>query len=328
MDELPLFDLPAPARRPAWHALKVGVQRLADEGILLGTSSWKYPGWIGWLYDKGRYQTRGKLSMDRFERNCLKEYAEVFRTVCVDAGYYTFPAAATIAGLMDQVPPDFRFSWKATAEITMKRFPALPRYGRRGGQLNPAFLDAELFANCFLGPMEPYRERTGVIIFEFSRFQAGDWNRGVEFVEAMDAFLGKLPGGWQYGVEIRNRSFLEPPWFACLAKHGVAHVFNSWQHMPGIDEQLALPGSITTDFASARLLLKPGRAYADAVEMFSPYGAIKESLPSVRVSTVELIHRLRRNALPTRRSSYLYVNNRLEGNALETILAVISGSTA
>ncbi|MEI6390683.1 MAG: hypothetical protein WCT12_06215 [Verrucomicrobiota bacterium] len=32
----------------------------------------------------------------------------------------------------------------------------------------------------------------------------------------------------------------------CLARHQVAHVFNSWDAMPAVGEQMALPGSSLT----------------------------------------------------------------------------------
>jgi hypothetical protein len=47
--------------------------------------------------------------------------------------------------------------------------------------------------------------------------------------------------------------------------------------MPPVNEQLALPGSVTNpEFAGARFLLKPGRKYQEAVDLFSPYDKIKE----------------------------------------------------
>ena len=39
------------------------------------------------------YITR-KSFQKRFDDTCLEEYAEVFKTVCVDAGYYKFPGGA------------------------------------------------------------------------------------------------------------------------------------------------------------------------------------------------------------------------------------------
>jgi uncharacterized protein YecE (DUF72 family) len=65
---------------------------LAAEGIYLGTSSWKYPGWRGLLYDDSRYVYRGKFAESRFEKNCLAEYDEVFKTVYLDAAYFQFPS--------------------------------------------------------------------------------------------------------------------------------------------------------------------------------------------------------------------------------------------
>jgi uncharacterized protein YecE (DUF72 family) len=65
---------------------------LAVQGVYIGTSSWKYPGWFGTIYDRARYEYRGKFALTRFNRECLAEYAEVFKTVCVDAAYYNFPS--------------------------------------------------------------------------------------------------------------------------------------------------------------------------------------------------------------------------------------------
>ncbi|MCH7228765.1 hypothetical protein [Haloferula sp. A504] len=65
--------------------LRPQLAELARNGLFVGTSSWKYPGWLGQLYEEPRYLTRGRFSHARFERECLAEYAEVFPTVCVDA---------------------------------------------------------------------------------------------------------------------------------------------------------------------------------------------------------------------------------------------------
>src|SRR5512139_182315 len=134
--------------------IKAAANALAREGVFIGTSSWKYPGWRGQLYREDRYIWHGKFSAARFERLCLAEYAEVFKTVGVDAAYYRFPERRDLEGLLAQVPPDFLFAFKVTAEITLKRIPALPRFGRRAGQANDAFLNADLFASAFLEPCE------------------------------------------------------------------------------------------------------------------------------------------------------------------------------
>ena len=84
--------------------MKQAVAKLAKEGVFIGTSSWKYEGWFGQLYTPSRYEYRGKVAKTRFERDCLAEYAEVFKTVSVDAAYYTFPSEKYLTGLANQVP--------------------------------------------------------------------------------------------------------------------------------------------------------------------------------------------------------------------------------
>ena len=298
---------------------------LASKGVFLGTSSWKYPGWSGLLYDEQRYLYRGKLAKSRFERECLSEYAETFSSVCVDAGYYQFPTAKQIAGLCAQVPSHFKFSYKVTEEITVKRFPHLPRYGNRKGVMNPNFLNPEAFKLNFLRPMEKHRDNIGLLIFEFSRLKPDLFPTGRAFVEEIDRFLGALPKEWQYGVEIRNKSLLHPDYFASLASHGVTLVFNSWEKMPGLEEQLALPESRTAPFAGARLLLKPGRKYSQAVDAFAPYNRTQEELPDVRKAAADLIRELllENGDKPSKQASFLYVNNRLEGNSLFTIKGIL-----
>src|SRR5438067_1609681 len=191
---------------------RVGVQQaaahLAAKGVFIGTSSWKYPGWRGQLYDGERYITRGKFSETRFNRDCLAEYAEVFKTVCVDAAYYKFPDRSYLEGMVSQVPDDFQFGFKVTDEITVKKFTNLPRFGPRAGRPNENFLNAELFAKAFLQPCEPFRRNVGLLIFEFSKFYPSDYQRGADFVADLDKFLGQLPKGWPYGVEIRNKHLL------------------------------------------------------------------------------------------------------------------------
>ena len=52
----------------------------------------EYEAWFGQLYTPSRYEYRGKVANTRFERECLSGFAEVFKTVCVDGAYYTFPS--------------------------------------------------------------------------------------------------------------------------------------------------------------------------------------------------------------------------------------------
>ena len=302
--------------------MKKAAAELATQGVFIGTSSWKYEGWFGQLYTPARYEYRGKAAKTRFERDCLAEYAKVFKTVCVDAAYYTFPSQKYLEGLTGQVPADFQFAFKVTDEITIKKFPNLARFGHRAGNPNEHFLNAQLFADAFLRPCEPFRGQIGLLMFEFSRFYPSDYENGREFVADLDKFLGQLPKGWPYAVEMRNKHWLEPDYFACLARHGVAHVFNSWNAMPSVDEQMEIQGSQTNpNLCAARFLHKPGRNYEEAVKTFQPYDQVKETYPEARAAGKKLIAEGKQAG--GKRKTFIYVNNRLEGNALETINAMV-----
>jgi len=298
---------------------------LAERGVFIGTSSWKYPGWRGTLYRDERYLFRGKFAESRFEKGCLAEYGEVFKTVGVDFTYYAFPRREVLEGMAAQVPPDFLFGFKVTDEITVKRFPKIDRLIARAGQPNPNFLNADFFAESFLEPCRSIRGSVGVLMFEFSRFHPEDYRRREDFLADLDAFLGKLPPGWPYAVEIRNAHFLGPDYFACLSRHGVGHVFNSWDAMPSVQEQMAMPGSRTCPgLVAARFLLRPGRPYQEAKRTFEPYHRTQEVNVEARAAGAALI-KTGREAPDRSWRTLLYVNNRLEGNALNTLVAMADG---
>jgi uncharacterized protein YecE (DUF72 family) len=302
--------------------LAARVASLATQGVYIGTSSWKYPGWLGTIYDTSRYEYRGKFAESRFKRDCLAEYAEVFKTVCVDAAYYTFPSQQYLEAMVMQVPDDFLFGFKVTDTVTIKKFPNLDRFGQLAGKVNENYLNAELFVKAFLKPCESVRHAVGLLMFEFSRFWPSDYAHGRDFVADLDKFLRQLPSGWPYGIEMRNRNWLRPEYFECLARHQVTHVYNSWEGMPAVGEQMALPGSRTNpDLVAARFLLKPGRKYEQAVKAFEPYDRIKEENPEARKAGRTLISE--GTAAGPKSKTFVYVNNRLEGNAISTITAML-----
>jgi uncharacterized protein YecE (DUF72 family) len=301
--------------------MKKKAAALAAKGVYIGTSSWKYEGWFGQLYTPARYEFRDKVAKTRFERDCLTEYAAVFKTVSVDAAYYAFPSERYLTGLAEQVPDDFRFGFKVTDTVTIKKFPNLARFGVKAGQPNPDYLNAELFASQFLKPCEGIRDKVGVLMFEFSRFWPGDYEHGRNFVGDLDGFLGKLPKGWPYAVEMRNKRWLTREYFGCLTGHGVTHIYNSWDAMPSVKQQMALPGSRTNPtLVAARFLLQPGRKYEEAVKRFEPYDKVKEPNAEAREAGRTLISA---GTDAAGCQIFIYVNNRLEGNALETINGMV-----
>jgi len=295
------------------------LRRLAARGAWLGTSSWKYPGWIGDIYTRERYLVRGRFSERLFRARCLSEYAEVFPIVGGDFSFYQFPSSGYWRELFSSASPELLYAFKVPDQITVKIFPRHARYGDRAGMVNPAFLDVALLADAFLGPLEDFRRQVAVLIFEFGAFSEQAYERAGKFFEELDRFMEKLPGGWRYAVEIRNAEYLVPDYFACLRAHGVAHVFNAWTRMPELSEQFAIPGAFTADFSVCRALLARGRSYEQAVKIFEPYDRIREVNSGVRNALRLLVERATRTGPPV----FIFINNRLEGNAPGTIRAIL-----
>lgn len=315
---LSLFDEPSTFNLADFRSR---VASLKERSVWIGTSSWKYTGWLDQIYSRRRYVTRGRFSKKQFETQCVSEYAETFATVCGDFAFYQFPSEEFWAGLFGRVPPQFLFSLKIPEQVTRAEFPKLSRYGPQSGQRNDSFLDAELLKSGFLKPLERYRSNLGALILEFGALPVAYTARPTLFVEALDSFLSALPSGFRFAVEVRNQELLVPTYFECLRAHHVSHVLNCWTRMPEPFIQMSLPGSMSADFIVCRALLRPGRSYEQAVRQFEPYTEIKEPYEPARRAIRELMH------LRSHQQVFIYVNNRLEGNAPLTIEAIMKDDT-
>jgi uncharacterized protein YecE (DUF72 family) len=162
-------------------------------------------------------------------------------------------------------------------------------------------------------------KQVGLLIFEFGTFNKKTFPTPADFLTVLDPFLAALPEGFRYAVGIRNENYLPPQYFDVLSSHNVAHVLNAWTRMPALDDQAQLPGGITADFTVVRALLRKGRQYDKAVEAFEPYDRIQEPNEGAR----EGMRMLTEKALQSKKSAFVFVNNRLEGNAPGTIEAVV-----
>jgi uncharacterized protein YecE (DUF72 family) len=277
--------------------------------VRFGTSTWTYDGWAGDVYHR-RY--RGAQPARR-----LEEYVRypLFRTVGIDSAYYDPPDEGELAAYARALPPGFPCVSKVWDRITAQRVE---------GQVNPDFLNAALFEEAVLGPYaRAFRDHAGCFVFEFPAMRGKDRPAPAAWAERLDRFLEQLPRDFRYAVELRTPELLTEAHGRVLARHGVAHVFNSWTEMPTIGEQLDLPWTVPADFTVARALLRPGRRYADAVKLFEPYEGIREPQPEVRQDLLRLVA----EALRRRLQALILVNNRLEGNAPGTIRALAAALT-
>jgi uncharacterized protein YecE (DUF72 family) len=300
---------------PSWPEPEAvaAVARSVPALVHFGTSSWTYPGWTGLVYHRPYPATGAGARM-------LEEYARwpLFTTVGIDSFFYAPPRAKTLQEYAAALPDGFPCVSKVWDRVTAHTF-ANPREKARWGQANPDWLNPELFTNEVLGPMrEHFAGHIGPLVFEFQTIARKDGITAADFAARLDRFFDALPIGLPYAVEVRNAEFLSPEYFAVLRLHHVAHVFNAWTRMPAIGEQLLLHDAITANFVVARALLRPGRTYAQAVDAFAPYDHIQDENPTLRADLTALA----RTTVELRVPAYLIVNNRAEGCAPLTILAV------
>lgn len=293
--------------------------------LRFGTSSWAYAGWQGLVYHRAYPQ-------GRFSKDCLSEYADyrpqgtpLFQTVGIDHTFYRPGTTEQFAHYAAQVPPDFRFCQKVWEEITIPLYARHPRYGVKGGTVNPRFLDVGALRDLVLRPWQAgLGERAGPCIFEFQRHGLPP----AELLAKLDAFLGQLPPGIQYGVEVRNPVLLGPRYVAILRAHRVAHVYNHWTIMPPLATQHEKLGkAFPADYVLFRLLTPLGLSHSEAVERYAPYSRLQQPLPQMRQDTTRLV----RQALDEAKAVYVLVNNRAEGCApitIQELAKALAGSEA
>jgi uncharacterized protein YecE (DUF72 family) len=291
----------------------VALARRIPPNVRFGTSTWTYDGWAGDVYHRDYRGPQPALRLEEYARYPL------FRTVGIDSAFYEPPSEALLAAYASALPSGFPCVSKVWDRITAKRFNQDARWGNLAGLLNPDFLNADLFKEAVLGPYSrAFRDHAGCFVFEFQAMRGKDVPAVGQWAEQLDRFLQELPREWRYAVELRNPELLHPQHGAVIARHGVAHVFNSWTEMPPIGAQLELPWVFSADFTVARALLRPGRPYADAVRLFEPYDRVREPQPELRQDLLRLIAEATRRRL----EALILANNRAEGNAPGTIRAL------
>ncbi len=176
-----------------------------------------------------------------------------------DFSFYQFPTPDYWRRLFDESPGSLRFGFKVPEEITVRTWPGHARYGSRAGQVNASFLDAHHFDRGFVRALEPYRDRVATLMFEFGTFSKTTFT-AAEFTQAAGRVSRGSAGGFRYAVEIRNSEYLKPDYFATLADHNVAHVFNAWTRMPDLGDASPAPRRIHRGFHRGPRALAP-RSY-------------------------------------------------------------------
>ncbi|MEP7125293.1 MAG: DUF72 domain-containing protein [Byssovorax sp.] len=306
MKQIGLFlDAPAPLPLPHLEADRRLAARLGPR-ILVGPSTWTFPGWAGLVYPPGTAREElvdhGLSQASRYP---------LFRTVGIDRSHYAPLTEEELRGYARQLPPGYPCVIKAWNALTT---PTL-----QGGAPSPAFLDPHLCEQRVLLPVaRAFADHVGAIVFQFPPLSPHDLPHPDAFADRLDAFLGALPTAFPYAVEIRNRELLRTGYLEVLARHRVAHVINLWERMPEVSRQLAIPGILTAPHVVCRLSIPPGSRYEDQKRKFAPFDKIVAPNEAVRAAIVELAR-----ACSGMRTLLITVNNKVEGSSPLTIRALI-----
>ena len=195
--------------------------------IHLGTSAFTAAGWEGSFYPAGMKPA-----------DYLTYYATKFDTVEVDSTFYRTPSASTVRGWYAKTPKDFIFALKVPQEIT------------HGKVLHDC--DAEFKA--FLSAADLLGEKLGPLLFQFGYFNQKAFPGLDEFLARLLPFLKKLPSGYKFAVEIRNKNWLVPKFVDALRERCVALTLIDQSWMPRPAEWFKRFDPITADFTYIRWL--------------------------------------------------------------------------
>lgn len=152
----------------------------------LGTSGFAYQEWKGPFYPQ-----------DLRDREMLSYYGGRFRAVEINYTFRRSPSPSTLQAWRERTPEGFRFALKAHRRIT---------HTLRLAEAGEA-------VSAFMGRVALLDERLGVVLFQCPptlRFDRA----------LLEGFLGALPDGHRYAMELRHPSWAEAR--GLLAARGVA----------------------------------------------------------------------------------------------------------
>jgi uncharacterized protein YecE (DUF72 family) len=315
-DQLSLFS-PDEADRPASDAVPVGPASVSSEvlelamqlphHLYLGTSSWYFPGWHGLVWD--RVADEATLS-----RTGLNAYARhpLLNTVCIDRAFYTPLDLVQYRAYASQVPDRFRFVVKAPGAVTQSWL----RGGDGTPKGNPTFLDAGYALEHFVEPcLRGLGTKAGALLFQFPPLGRAQLRDPSRFISRLHGFLGALPEGPLYAVEMRDAAVLSRRFFAAVREGGAHYTVSVHPRLPAVAVQAAGMAGSGPGPLVVRWNLNPREEYEAAKARYSPF----DRLVDEDVSTRESIARLVAPPLAAAQPVYVIANNKAEGSAPLTL---------
>ncbi|PRP89886.1 hypothetical protein ENSA5_69920 [Enhygromyxa salina] len=274
--------------------------RRLPQHLRMGTSSWSFTGWTDLVWDRA-------ASKRVIARQGLPIYARhpLFRTVGLDRTYYGPMSAQELEALTTDLPEDFRLLVKAHAECTTVKFSERSWNRSRAGQRNELFLEPQYATEVVVEPfMRGLGRHGGVLLFQFPPQHVPGGAKS--FAHRLGSFLGALPKGPQYAVEIRNPDLFTPHYMRALDSVGATHCVAELPRMPTIHEQWARSGGADRPALVMRWMLARHHNYESGRGAYAPFNRLVDENPSVRRAYAQMIS-------TTSKPSYLIVNNKAEG---------------
>jgi len=195
--------------------------------IRLGTSSFTAAGWEGSFYP------RGMQSADR-----LTFYAGHFNTVEIDSTFYACPSVRTVEGWAAKTPADFIFSVKVPQTVTHEK----------------VLVGCDPEMKQFVEAMGILGEKLGPMVLQFPFFGRAAFKSQTDFLDRLIPFLKKLPKGYRFAVEIRNKQWLDAQFAGVLRDFQVALVLQDQSRMLPPNELSKKFDPITADWTYIRWL--------------------------------------------------------------------------
>jgi uncharacterized protein YecE (DUF72 family) len=195
--------------------------------IRLGTSAFTAVGWPGSFYPA-----------DLKPAEYLTYYSQHFDTVEVDSTFYRIPSVSTVRGWYGKTPEGFLFAAKVPQEITHEK----------------VLVDSDDAFKKFLATMDNLGEKLGPLLFQFPYFNRHAFGGVNDFLARLVPFLKKLPKGYRFAVEVRNKHWLVPSLLERLCEHGIALALVDHPWLPRPAELLERLDPITADFTYIRWL--------------------------------------------------------------------------
>lgn len=280
--------------------------------ILLGTSSWSFPGWKGLVYD-------AKHSEAALAHDGLRAYARhpLLRSVGIDKTYYRPAPLEECMRLANQVPAGFRFLVKAHESLMRPMDhpdgwrPTPESHARPSRWLDAAFATDEVVAPCVGG----LAERCGPILFQFSHRGIATDAEADRIIDQVGAFIDRLPPGPLYCIEWRDRRLMRPSYLAMLRSTGASHCYIVHPSMPGPLAQAEVVPVDAGRVLCCRWMLHSGLRYEEAQERYAPFDRIVDPDPTGLAAWV----RLSRHAQAAGITTFVIVNNKAEGSSPRSV---------